>query len=456
MQDNPFLFSNLKAESMSLDSLEICRRIAHSMREPGPWAAFVDEQIRYRNFSIAEWPKLSLAYGFPGIASFYSTLDECFPDEGWDQIAFDYLQLSVQTLEVEGNSNYSLFFGIAGICFAVYLASKEGARYRNLLVQLDTILLQELERSFFPQMEKCMSNNWHSAPDLYNLLNGVCGCIAYFTLRKDEPWLNKLALRCLDVLVQALSRPRIVDGRQLPGWYVCPSDLRIDEEKQQYPYGLFDLSMSFGATGVLATLSLAGQNELIVSGQLDLIHQMAYWLKNQQKVSASGICWERCISIEEGDSSYESSRDVWDYGAPAVARSLYLASTVLKDASLGKFAEESFEKIFHKPPIEWNLIATSLTHGRAGLLAITDRMAKETGNFFLKEQVRVLEQDLLMFFNSQHTFGFRMAAFDGGLEPPYRWVDSPFFLDGSAGIALSLLSMHSYRALKWQRALLIS
>lgn len=235
MVDDSFFKSTARAQSFNCAyHLEICRGIAQSMREPGLVASFVDEQIRYRNFSIPEWPKLSLAYGFPGIACFYTTLDECCPDEGWDQIAYEYLQLSVRTLEEEGNSNHSLFFGITGICFAAYLACKQGTRYQNLLAQLETILSQELERSFFPQMDKCLIYDWHLSPDLYNLMNGVSGCIAYLSMRKEEPWLNKLALRCLEVLVRALSRSRTVYGRQLPGWYVSPNDLSIEEESSNF------------------------------------------------------------------------------------------------------------------------------------------------------------------------------------------------------------------------------
>lgn len=416
---------------MTTQTLEICRHIADSLAEPERLASFVEEQIRYRNLSIVEWPKLSLAYGFPGLACFYSTLDECCPLEGWDQVASEYLQLSARTLEAEGNSGHSLFFGITGICFAAYLASKQGTRYQNLLTQLETILSQELERSFFPQMAKCMTYDWHLPPDLYNLMNGISGCIAYLCLR-NEPWLNKMALRCLEELVKALSRPRIVDGKPLPGWVVSQEE------------SLFDLSTPFGVSGVLATLSIAAQNGLTVIGQLDLMHQMASWLKDQQK---EGI-WERCLP------SQDILRDVWDYGAPAVTRSLFLASKALQDSSLSQFAEAGFEKIFHRPPIEWNLIATPLTHGRAGLLTIADRMAKETGSFFLKQQVDILEQDLLRFYDRQHLFGFRMAAFDSSQD--YRWVDSPFFLDGSAGVGLSLLSLHSEQVFEWQRALLIN
>jgi hypothetical protein len=331
------------------------------------------------------------------------------------------------------------------------LASKQGTHYKTLLTQLETILAEELERSFFPQMAKYCAYDWHLTPDLYNLMNGISGCLAYLSLRKDEVWLNKLALRCLEELVRGLSRQRIVLEKQLPGWYVEPNNPNIQGE---FPHGLFDLSTSFGISGVLATLSLAAQNDLVVSGQLDLMHQIAYWLKDQQKISASGIVWEPYSPVEKG-SSAGISRDIWDYGAPSVARSLHLASTILKDPPLGQFAQDCFEKIFQKPAIDWNLIATPLTHGRAGLLTITDRMAKDTGSLFLKQQVYNLEQDLLRFYDPDHRYCFRMAAFDERLEDSYRWVDSPFFLDGSAGVALSLLSLSSYRVLDWQRALLI-
>ena len=93
-------------------------------------------------------------------------------------------------------------------------------------------------------------------------------------------------------------------------------------------------------------------------------------------------------------------------------------------------------------------MGTSVVWGRAGLLALTSLMARDTGNIQLRAQVDVLVEDLLRFYDVKHPFGFQTLRVSE--ENELRWVDHPGFLDGATGIALSLLLTNVEKNSNWQ------
>lgn len=401
----------------------------------------------------------SLAHGFSGLAVFYAVLDQVFPGEEWDHAADVCLRASVDHLETKGSNGPSLLLGVGGVCFAAYLASKNLGRYRSLLSKLDCIFLQEVKRSFLTEARKYIESRERSGvpPELYNLIEGAAGMLVYLLARKNEDWLNKVCLESLETLVALLSIDRLVEEVRVPGWYL-PRELQLTPEgKEAYPNGGFNLSYPYGVTGVLAVLSIAAREGLVVSGQMELIQKMAHWIQGKQKISPFGPCWEHSSSLYEEVKPIEGSssltRDAWCYGVPAVSRSLWLAATVLEDPDLARKAELLFLGVFNKPDKEWNLIGTSFSYGRAGLLALTYRMAQDTRNPLLADKVVALEEDLLRFYDPAHCFGYRMVSFETD-SGAYQWLDSPWLFDGAAGVALTLLLTYCGDRVQWDRAFL--
>lgn len=431
-------------------SIAICHEVAEKMKNPSDVSNTVVEAIKHDAFFGEGWPRESFGEGFAGIAVFYAVMDTVFPEAGWDKIAHQYIKLTADDLEQNGYKNYSLFSGICGLCYAIHLSAYRGARYKKILGKLEGLLISETERSFLSMADHYLENNLDLPPSFYSLTNGISGVLAYLLLRKEDSRMHQLTVQCLSKLVLLLNRQK--DSN--PNWYI-PPEHQIGEESLKYPQGSFLLNMPFGITGCLASLSLASWEGFDVPGLKETILKIAYWIKDQTKISEDKFYWPNTCPLVplENENSYELTRDTWWYGIPAVARSLFLASKAVKDVSLGKFAERAFLSMFQKDPSEWNMMGTSFMHGRAGVLATVYRMAQDTQNPLLWKQVNLLEEDLKKFYRPLTPFGFQ--AVDVTETGEYRWIDDPGIFSGAAGIALSLLLVQNRPSQNWDRAFLI-
>lgn len=432
-------------------TLDICQDIALKLNQPERVLETVQESMRRGLFIANDWPEVTLAHGFPGIACFYEALNQMNPNESWDQIAHAYLKLAVNLAENQGIQSCSLYEGLAGLCFAIYSCSNNGSRYQSLLNRLEDMLVREIEYSFIREGDVLLTKNLDVPPQFYNLAYGLSGIIAYLLLRKNNPTLHRLAHNCLSQLVMLLKRKRVVQGLQVPGWYVS-------ENPSHLPSGGFILMMNFGITGVLSLLSIATLEGVVVPGQIELIQEMASWLKAKQRHSPYGPVWHHTVSLEEEISApkelEELTRDIWDYGTPSVSRSLYLAAKASKDQSLQAYAEETFCTIFSKTWQDRNLMGPSFNWGRAGLLSLTYHMAQDTQNLKLLKEVDILETDLKRFYSPSHPFGFQTIHTPQLDE--YRWVDHPGLLDGATGVILSLMNVQAKQGMNWPRLFLLT
>ena len=135
-------------------------------------------------------------------------------------------------------------------------------------------------------------------------------------------------------------------------------------------------------------------------------------------------------------------------GTPLVSRSLYLASKVLNDRALKAFAEDALLQFF-KSNQEERLTRSSLTTGKAGVLAITYWMSRDTGSPFLFKKVNELENGLKSMFNPQHPFGFQSTI--SMTENSHQSIDDPGLANGACGALLSLLLAQDKKDPKWER-----
>lgn len=421
-------------------SLSICRDVAEKLK---------DVEAVPTDSSFAE--------GWPGIACFYAMMDKVFPDEGWEKTTHQYLKLSIEDLEQKGGSDCSLFSGLAGLSFAAFLSSHQGSRYQRFIAQLDALFSEEMERNILPSAQQYLESGADLPPSLYNLTEGLSGIVAYLLLRRDNTRLQRLTRETVQTLTSLLTRKKEVEGHSVPAWHVSAALQLAEEEREKHPKGTFLLNMPFGIPGCLAALSLAATEGVFAENLTSTIAEITAWLSKWQQLSALGPFWTHTISFEEevGEKtpSRELMRDTWWYGIPAIARSLYLAARAIKDSSLAAFAEKTYLSMLSKPEKEWNMMGPSFFCGRAGVLVTTLRMAQETQHPLLWKELSRQEQDIKRFYNPNAPFGFQIVDFTSGED--YRWADQPGLFNGAAGIALSLLLIHSREELLWDRAFLL-
>ncbi|WP_075884030.1 lanthionine synthetase C family protein [Candidatus Protochlamydia sp. W-9] len=433
-------------------ALDICQSVAHKLSEPNQLMDAIENAIKNKKYYADSWERHSFTYGFAGIAAFFAIMDASFPGQNYDINAHEYLKLAVEALEKNRYTTISLFTGITGLCVAVLLCSKLGIRYKKLTERLDLLLIQEIQYHLF---NKNFSENSFISPEKYNLADGLGGILTYISMRKDNTHLQSVGSAYIKKLALDLQKKCELNlSSSVPGWFVSSDHYIANEEKQTYPNGCFLLNSQYGITGYLSALAIAALEGFCPDEGYELMRQISIWLKQKQGLYTYGKFWNHTLSIEEESTQQirepELNRDTWCTGIPAVTRALYLTSKALRDCSLESYAEDAFISMWSKPEKEWNLLGTSFCYGRAGHLAVTYRMAKDTGSVFLKNKLLELEESLKRFYDPNAPFGFRSVGFNDSND--YMWVDDPGLYSGAAGIALSLLMLHKEEIFPWDRA----
>ena len=434
-----------------MHAFDICLDIASKMKSPHEVVSSMNNQIKRGLFISPEWPTISLAWGISGIICFFGMMDHNFPDEGWDKIACDYLLLAKVSAEANNSFNLSLFNGLTGLSVATYLCSHNGSRYPKMLKTLDDILIREIQNIFLMKADYYLNVHVPIPPDHYNLANGLSGIITYLMCREDHIDLKNLAQECLHYLVKILSTFKEVNGSKVPAWVISSSNEFIPEYKEKFPHGLFKLDIPYGLPGVLAVLSLAKIRGFNVFGLSELISRMSDWIRSKHVMHLNRSAWNHIISMEEeleGHLSFSGlHHDAWIYGNPGILRCLYLASQAMNDSNLAKFAEQTFLSYLLDPAEEMK--DTSFCFGKAGLLAITSKMACDTKNFEFFKQMRLQEEEIKKSHNLNHEFGFQTLHYNE--SDSFSWSDNPSLLHGAAGIGLILLQTQGRQDDHWNR-----
>lgn len=403
-------------------TFDICQSIAEKLRNVNQIGMFSP---------LKNWQETSVASGWPSLSLFYSVLDAHFPNEKFDQLAHEYLVLSLS--KTHPSNSLSILNGTSGLCFTVYMCSQNRSRYQTLLTQLDQRLIEELD-GFLQKRDRSMND--------YNLLNGISGALAYLLLRQDDPLLLFYAKQCLSSIVNFIQSKKTVSGHFVPGWH---------EESGANAHGRFALNSLNGVSGLLSTLALASIDGLFVDGLQEAIRSLAEWLKSKQKDSPDGPSWPAAVTFEEeiGEKEEETVHfpNIWFFGSSAIARSLYLAYKAVDDHDLKAYAEDTFLQTLTLP---YKDFSPSFGFGKAGLLAMVYRMYQDTKNGCFLQKINELEYELKNAFSPNSLFGFQTRdLFTGQL------MDDPGILDGAIGTALTLLLVAEKQDLNWDRLFLL-
>lgn len=217
------------------------------------------------------------------------------------------------------------------------------------------------------------------------------------------------------------------------------------------------MGLAHGIPGPLAALSNAWLAGYRTRGQRDAITFLSGWICAHAFHDEWGINWAEGIPLHlEGKSQEQQgthpARAGWCYGAPGIARALWLAGTALEDPSLRRSALDAIEAVVRRPPAARGLFSATLCHGLAGLLQICLRFAQESSSLLVREHIPTLVTQILAHFNPAYPLGFR--ELDPLANPP--WVDDPSWLSGAPGTILALLAAATAEPPDWDRALLIS
>ena len=430
-------------------SLEAARHVSEKLRVPGDAeraAELAASQSEFPEFS--HWYPPSIAQGNAGLCVLWAYLDSCFPGEGWDEVGRAHLELAVRRAETSPPPGCGLFSGLGGLAFAAIQLSRNGTRYRRLISSLDNAITNQV----MPTAARLRNASGMSTGD-FDVISGLSGIGACLLTGYREPSVHVALANITDALISL-----IVRDESPPAWYTPPGFLYDDAARQNYPNGNLNCGLAHGLPGMLAYLALARKMELchVPRERLEqAIIIAADWLVKNRTDDDWGINWPTAVALAEGPTEGDStqagpSRSAWCYGAPGVARSLWLAGESVGRADYCKVSVSAMEGVFRRPVAVRMIDSPTFCHGMAGLLAITLRFARDTGAPAFAEESEKLTAQILKEFRAESVLGFR------NIEYRNNKTDQPGLLDGAAGVAIVLLSAATGVEPTWDRLFLLS
>jgi lantibiotic biosynthesis protein len=407
------------------------------------------------------WVPVSLAGGAAGLCVLMGAMDSRYPEEGWDVRGHAFLVEMQEALTADGGARDLSLWGRDGLCgfgMAVRALSRGGTRYQQLQANVNEALVQALT----PHLAECRKR---LATGLkmsdYDVMEGVAGGGRYLLLQLLHKEADCSGMRgaledVLAYLVE-LCESRVVQGERVPGWHVPVENLVLEIDRERYPQGNFNAGVAHGIPGPLALMAVALRQGIEVQGQREAMRRIVDWLMQMAWEDEHGVFWPERVSWQaqrEGKMDHGRDSGAWCYGAPGVARTLWLAGEALDEPAWKKTALQAFCGVFQRSDLS-NTPAPTICHGLAGLLRIARRMHEESGEPELQDVCATLERRVLAMFEQEAPFGFAdlMLVAGVGNEP----LHNPGLLDGAAGAALVLLDSSPSEALQldWDAALLI-
>jgi hypothetical protein len=394
------------------------------------------------------WQPTTLAQGDAGLALSCAYLDTCFPNEGWDRVGHHYLTVAAEEAQLSSALPLGLFGGLAGLALAGWSLSRDCTRYRRLLATLDTALLPRVG-----VQADILANRAADGVSFgeFDLISGLTGVGAYLLCRWDNP----AALTTLKTVLHSLiALTSEADGR--PRWWT-PAHLAGDEDAAaRHPYGSLNCGLAHGIPGPLALMALARTYGISVPGLEDAIDLAAEWLFTHRADDAWGVNWPYAVSftaegsLDTAGAARAPGRAAWCYGAPGVARTLWLAGVARDRLEWRDLAIAAMAAVYRRPVAVRHIDSPTFCHGVAGLLQVTLRFANDTKLPVFTEAADDLTECLLAGHEPDSLLGYR------NWEPGGTRVDQPGLLDGAPGVLLVLLAASTNVEPSWDRAFLLS
>jgi len=299
--------------------------ICENMKDPEQVRSFMlNPQNRNQNpigGNDVPWEDLCLAGGYPSLVLLFSALEqkELFTED----ISHKYILKIKESVEQSGlPSSNSLFSGIAGLCHSIQFASRSGERYKKILEVLNSFLLEKIQSDCVSPILKVQNNRIPLFISQYDVIQGICGIGRYALENLENPRFYLLVKDFLHILIR-ISQPTIIDGVEIPGWYVSKED-PFYQMNQYKGNGAFNLGLAHGVTGILAFLSISLNKGVEIEGQKEAITRISLWIKARAFLRNNTICWPSWVSYEEevGIIPFKEQfpRDAWCYGVPGIAR----------------------------------------------------------------------------------------------------------------------------------------
>jgi len=287
----------------------------------------------------------------------------------------------------------------------------------------------------------------------YDLISGLSGVLLTVLPRGA---CQEPSSPLIPFLVRSLTELALAEG-EIPAWHTPAAFLYDDEQRSLYPSGNLNCGLAHGIPGPLAALSLAIRTGSSDSRRVaEAVERMATWLMDHAVRSAQGPGWPTVVPLAHRDGLLvETSGQHVGRDAWCYGTPGVARALYLAGTALG---EES-----------WQTTAIEAMRG-VYRRPPADRYI-DSPTFchgiagLLQITLRFHDDTGLALFSEAATdlTGQVLAHVDpdrpmavANLEPDGNPVDSPGLLDGATGVGLALLSVAGQTAPTWDRIMALS
>jgi hypothetical protein len=424
------------------DGLSVAFEVAGRIADPRVLDAAVGASRRQTSYPVTvQWREHGIAQGRAGLAVLYAAMDAAQPASGWDRTGHQALAGAASAAERAGWIGGSLYAGLAGVGFAAVMLAAGRPRYDRFLTAVDRALLPTVAAD----IERLDRGPGGCAVSQFDLISGLSGVGAYLLARRQHPEADRTLRALLGCLVRLLA-----PDREPPRWHT-PADRLDQDQRAWYPDGSLNCGLAHGLPGPLALLAISLRAGVVVDGAGEALRGAADWLARHRQEDEWGPNWPNAVPLAPGRAHPPPlARASWCYGAPGLARALWLAGQALDDDASRELAVAAMRAALARPPARRGLSSPTFCHGTAGLLRITACFAADTGLADLAEGATTLTADLVGAFEPGSLLGYR------DVEPGGVRVDQPGLLSGAPGVALALLGAAATVDPGWDRLFLLA
>jgi lantibiotic modifying enzyme len=372
----------------------------------------------------------SLAGGDSGLALFFSYLDRARPGQGYDDIAMELLERSIEATG-ERHALPGLYGGFSGVAWTL-------EHLRGRLFEDDE------EEDAGEEVAAALVDHVGLTPWLgqYDLISGLVGFGVWALERLPRAGSREALEQVVARLAETAERePGIVTWRTPPE-LLTPTDLEL------FPAGNYNLGVAHGVPGVIALLAQACAAGVDAR---DLLNGAVAWLLRQKLPEGAGSVFP--YNVAPG-AEPKFSRIAWCYGDLGIAASLLVAARAVGEEGWEREALEIARHAAARPAESTGVVDAGVCHGAAGAGHLFNRIHQATGDPACREAaVRWFEHALSLHRTGEGVGGFLMWT-RGSQEEDLDWRPEPGFLTGSAGVGLALLGAVTPVEPEWDRVLL--
>lgn len=410
------------------------------------------ENLRSFEGTSMKWEKCSLSHGLAGICLLFGELMEYYPNEArWENAANRYLGMIVEEINRNGMEDISMFSGLSGIGLATVSVSKDYTNYRKLMSSINGGVLRQL-----PIYTQIINNGVGTHSSFYDVMAGLTGVLSYLYLFKDDLTCYQGLLEGIDALIK-LTETIIVNGIEVPGWYIPGKNQFSQVERKLYPEGNFNTSMSHGIAGPLTLLAEMLSKGICRSKQKEAIKRIVDFYFSYRLQEEKREIWKGQITFQEIKEHTPNThnvvrRDAWCYGTPGICYSLIQAGVALEDKKLIEYGIQNLKLTI--PDIQ-GIFTPTFCHGYAGVYQILNSVEKLLSKQIFVEEKKVLKEKIVSFYTQENVYGFYNIEFDHE-KGCFRNYVSTGLLEGATGICLSLFDGEHLGNHVWTRAFLLT